>query len=513
VGDIGVVARSITIRHGIITPHFCTTHMKLGRNDPCHCGSGKKYKHCCLITGPISAAAPADLVWRRLRGLLDGHPSRMIRFIDEAYGPGALEEAWDEFVLDRDIELDPEAPLMQLFMPWFFHFWSPDVGTGVEDQTLHDVIPTAAYLARKRRQLDPLLVRYLESSLRTPLSFYEVRACVPGERVELRDILTGTHHDVTERSASRSMQRGDLLFAQLARIDRLTMLEATNGFSIPPLEKASIVALRLHIGKAHPELRDEVLRACDIELIDLFHDIAERAFDPKLPELQNTDGESLSMRKLAYDLSVSPQAAFDALKHLALDESDDSLLADAKRDGAGALASVSFIWRKHGNKIHPDWTNTSLGSITIDGARLTAEVNSEARADTVVKAIEAALGEGAEFRVTQVQSMEKMLADARAARESAGGIGEEKPSELADLPEVRAKVAEMMAAHWERWVDQPIPMLDGRTPREAVQDADGRDIVESLVIQGERQGRLMNPPTDETVFRRLRERLGLVLAD
>jgi hypothetical protein len=21
---------------------------KLGRNDPCHCGSGKKYKHCCL---------------------------------------------------------------------------------------------------------------------------------------------------------------------------------------------------------------------------------------------------------------------------------------------------------------------------------------------------------------------------------------------------------------------------------------------------------------------------------
>ncbi len=22
--------------------------MKLGRNDPCHCGSGKKYKKCCL---------------------------------------------------------------------------------------------------------------------------------------------------------------------------------------------------------------------------------------------------------------------------------------------------------------------------------------------------------------------------------------------------------------------------------------------------------------------------------
>ena len=23
-------------------------HRKIGRNDPCHCGSGKKYKKCCL---------------------------------------------------------------------------------------------------------------------------------------------------------------------------------------------------------------------------------------------------------------------------------------------------------------------------------------------------------------------------------------------------------------------------------------------------------------------------------
>tara|TARA_B100000282_G_scaffold279698_1_gene240257 strand:- start:322 stop:828 length:507 start_codon:yes stop_codon:yes gene_type:complete len=25
-----------------------TTETKIGRNDPCHCGSGKKYKKCCL---------------------------------------------------------------------------------------------------------------------------------------------------------------------------------------------------------------------------------------------------------------------------------------------------------------------------------------------------------------------------------------------------------------------------------------------------------------------------------
>ncbi|MCC6533912.1 MAG: hypothetical protein IT531_15285 [Burkholderiales bacterium] len=68
----------------------------------------------------------------------------MLRFVEAAYGPPALVAAWAEFVLDRKIEFDPQAPLMQLFLPWFFHFWSPDVDTEVEDPSLHDVVPTAA---------------------------------------------------------------------------------------------------------------------------------------------------------------------------------------------------------------------------------------------------------------------------------------------------------------------------------------------------------------------------------
>jgi hypothetical protein len=100
-----------------------------------------------------------------------------------------------------------------------------------------------------------------------------------------------------------------------------------------------------------------------------------------------------------------------------------------------------------------------------------------------------------------------MLADLRAAH--GDGAASRESDRLAEIPEVRAKIAEMMAAHWERWVDQPLPILGNRTPMEAVKDTDGREIVESLVIQGERFGR--NPPmaTDEDVFRRLRERLGL----
>ena len=28
--------------------HKNKTNVKIGRNDPCSCGSGKKYKKCCL---------------------------------------------------------------------------------------------------------------------------------------------------------------------------------------------------------------------------------------------------------------------------------------------------------------------------------------------------------------------------------------------------------------------------------------------------------------------------------
>jgi hypothetical protein len=33
--------------------------MKIGRTDPCHCGSGKRYKNCCRDKDEAAAAAAA----------------------------------------------------------------------------------------------------------------------------------------------------------------------------------------------------------------------------------------------------------------------------------------------------------------------------------------------------------------------------------------------------------------------------------------------------------------------
>ena len=34
--------------HPFVYPKPITNELKIGRNDPCHCGSGKKYKKCCI---------------------------------------------------------------------------------------------------------------------------------------------------------------------------------------------------------------------------------------------------------------------------------------------------------------------------------------------------------------------------------------------------------------------------------------------------------------------------------
>ena len=33
---------------------------KLGRNDPCHCGSGKKYKKCCINAAAVPYPLPSE---------------------------------------------------------------------------------------------------------------------------------------------------------------------------------------------------------------------------------------------------------------------------------------------------------------------------------------------------------------------------------------------------------------------------------------------------------------------
>src|SRR2546430_11831458 len=58
--------------------------------------------------------------------------------------------------------------------------------------------------------------------------------------------------------------------------------------------------------------------------------------------------------------------------------------------------------------------------------------------------------------------------------------------ELMRRPEVRAHLEEFQRRHYETWPEIPLPALNNKTPLEAIQDPDGREMVEALITQFER---------------------------
>ncbi|MHB1938697.1 MAG: SEC-C metal-binding domain-containing protein [Acidobacteriaceae bacterium] len=65
---------------------------KIGRNDPCACGSGKKYKHCCLSAQSVSDDSP----WKRQREASDRLTDEMQRFARREFMEDFL-DAWEDF--------------------------------------------------------------------------------------------------------------------------------------------------------------------------------------------------------------------------------------------------------------------------------------------------------------------------------------------------------------------------------------------------------------------------------
>ncbi len=213
------------------------------------------------------------------------------------------------------------------------------------------------------------------------------------------------------------------------------------------------------------------------------------------------------MHRLVFDIE-SPEKVLDALKSLDSGRSEEEIISATKRTARGHFKSVEFNWTKAGNQLHKDWSSTIVGHIEIKGRRLVAEVNSAGRAHEFKTLVEERLGGEARLRADRIQSVEKMLAERKRAGPGTS-VREAESDALAQHPEVQARVQQMMAEHFERWVTEKIPALDGQTPLQAVRDPDGREKVIALVIEAERGARRMKPPVDPVTLRRVRERLGL----
>jgi uncharacterized protein (DUF2384 family) len=113
---------------------------------------------------------------------------------------------------------------------------------------------------------------------------------------------------------------------------------------------------------------------------------------------------------------------------------------------------------------------TVLGSLELKGKSLLVTVNSVVRAAKVEALVTEAAGERLKRPLTTIRTVEQMMAEERP----------ERPWEGADEipPQIARQIAQdYMDKQYRETLDAPVPVLGGKSPRQAVRSAVGREKV------------------------------------
>jgi hypothetical protein len=453
--------------------------MSTGRNDPCPCGSGRKYKHCCHAAN--EAADARWQAWRRAEGVIDA----VLPFAEAEWGPGLFEEALAEFFEGEAPPIADSADVGlwgQLFNPWFAFDFVPAKRRLRKGEAPPPTRPVALEYARRHAErLTPIEARFVAAACAAPLSFMAVMRVQQGRAVDLRDILTGEVHHVLEREGSASLQPGEILLTRVVADGDIAVMSGMGPYPLPPSDHLQILDFRERVLRRGGAADRATVKAAALPIVWLYRHLVERMLNPPPPVLQNTDGDPLAPTTLVFELRCGVRHAFDRLKTLSLERADDVLLSDAAFSEAGELEEVEIVWSKRGNKLHADWDNTTLGQVTISTGEIEVSVNSAKRAKKIRGLIEKHLGPDVLYLRQTVESVDALLEKAREAGPAPGD-----DANLVDLertPEGRAVAEEMNLRHWAAWLDTKVPALGKLTPRQAATTPPGRERLEALLAE------------------------------
>jgi hypothetical protein len=269
-----------------------------------------------------------------------------------------------------------------------------------------------------------------------PRSLFEVEQAGGGE-LALRDLRTGERIVVTNVNDDDRTGSGRMLLGRPLPVD--DTWRAFAGF--------------VHVPDS---MRDSFLVALDDPDPHELAELIGRTFAP--PELRNTDNEPMSFHELRFTVADITQAA-TALAGELQDEGDGFFTL--VRDTAGQ-------------------PRTLIMSLRLTKDDLVVTVNSDRRADEA-RALVARLLPDARFVDDDVRTLDEAMRDAdrEADREADLDFDDADTAALLD---------DIMQEQERRWVDEPVPALDGMTPREAAADPIGRVELDRLLRSFETRG-------------------------
>jgi hypothetical protein len=407
-----------------------------GRNDPCWCGSGKKYKKCHLDSDETpQAAAPA------IRGEFVGLRNRLGKFLMETASKRDTRLAHEEFFGGGPVE-DDQMPLID----WMMHDWVPPrLGRTIMQEYLRE---RGAGLTPREREL-------VESWSLSFVGLYEVREVKVGSGLEVKDLVTGEISFVHDVSLSKHLVRWDGLLARVVPGERGNEFSGV-GISIPRQQLEPLRAWmeedRLRAGMPWPEYLKLNWPRIHRQPAKLRTEWIESL------QLSNTDGEELLFSKAVYRV-VDRKTLTAALRSCPEISKDD----EGKR----------YVWLRGPAE---EEGRTVLGSIRVEGAEMAFECNSKQRHERGKRMLAKLAGPALKHLRDEFTTQQEMKRRAVKEPRAAEPVRDEIP------PEVRHKlITEYMEQHTAKWPDMALPALGGQTPRQAVKTAAGKLKVAALL--------------------------------
>jgi len=341
------------------------------------------------------------------------------------------------------------------------------------------------FLKKRGQRLPPLAKAYLEAMRDSAPGIYEVLAVAPGHGVTIRDLLLeGESFDVTEISASRQLAQWDLLASRIVMLGGkrvftgvLVLLPGDEGKALlDELREAMHDGLAQRAGGAvaGETFRREatgVLRGLAVKLgaTRIAQILAARR--RPLPELVNRDGDPIEFIEARYPLNGKRS---DVAARL---DGEPALrragARSAQWDWLGAASGNLPVASEPGKSyaldslVDGDAQQVVLAGLSLSGGRLMIAVNSRRRLERARALVEPLLAGLVGEPGIDAKSVDAMKAE---------GPDTAAPSRRTVPKHVERQVMKrFLDDHYRKWLDDKLPMLGGRTPRESARDFDGRE--------------------------------------
>lgn len=400
-----------------------------GRNDRCPCGSGRKYKHCCLRTASAAPATSTYTAADRTNAL-----AKLIRFSQRPY---FTEAAWFAMELfqpgqpDENQSPEVEEQTMVAFTSWFVF----DLDPGADGRGMI----ASEFLAWSGANLSTAERTWLTRMSESAVRLYEVQQVDPGRGLTLLDLGSDESCWVEERAGSRQIVQWDLLAVRVVPGSEGGLVAEGLPYLFPRKAREAILhQLKLELKefrRAFPDRDDTMVYKC---LAPTFHQLwLDHVVRRPAPILTTVEGDPFAFTKVVFDCDDPDQVTSRLSAH-------DEFFFDEK-DGV-------FVW------IEPDGVHDRvLGRIAVKRRRLTLETTSEARAERCRALLENTFGNAIRYRATATETLDEAMAHKKSRADRST-----KPP-----PETQAMLTEFLTEHYRDWPDHPLPALAGRTPRHA----------------------------------------------